>query len=281
MRKRSVNGHAPLLWHERSGQRTQQRRLPRSVRADDRDQFVRAQRQLDVAQHNTAVVPEHEPTRVDHATRRRRNAMKRNTGTPISDNSTPIGNSMGGTAERASVSARTTIAAPAGMLAGTVQRVSEPQIARTRCGTMSPTNPITPLTLTAAATSNDDAISVSQRVRERSTPSATARASPKRIALSAGTTAAANAKPSAAYAPAQPRSRQPCPTSEPPSHDKMLSDTLALGESMMTSVVIPANSDVTAIPAKIKRSGDTPRPRRASAATPIVVASAAANASPA
>ncbi len=60
----------------------------------------------------------------------------------------------------------------------------------------------------------------------------------------------------------------------------MLSETLALGESRITSVVSPANSEEIAIPARISRSGEMPRAERASAATPTVVASAAPKASP-
>jgi hypothetical protein len=57
---------------------------------------------------------------------------------------------------------------------------------------------MTPLTLTAAATSSEDATSATQRVRSISTPSATARASPNRIAFNAGTTVAASPNPSVA-----------------------------------------------------------------------------------
>ncbi len=58
----------------------------------------------------------------------------------------------------------------------------------------------------------------------------------------------------------------------------MLSETDAEGDHRITSVVSPANSDESAMPATIIRSTESPVPVRESAATRTVVASDAASA---
>src|SRR5439155_8935179 len=84
-----------------------------------------------------------------------RRSRKANSGTPSSAVTMPTGSSRGATTVRASVSAAAKRIPPATNAVGNSVRCSRPHRRRHTCGTISPTNPITPATATAAAGKSD------------------------------------------------------------------------------------------------------------------------------
>src|SRR6185436_19484856 len=137
-----------------------ERRLPASVRTEHGDETAggnsrgharqRVAGRIGIAIGNVGQLQR-------HATVQRRN-NNANTGTPISAVTTPTGSSLGATTVRASVSAIASRAPPPMKDAGSNARWRCPQVPRARCGTMSPTKPMTPETATAAAVSSEAAM---------------------------------------------------------------------------------------------------------------------------
>lgn len=91
----------------------------------------------------------------------------RKKGPPNKPVSTPTGKGpyVSVDAERDTASAIASRAAPKAVATGSSLRVSLPTIKRATCGQMSPTNPIGPLTATAAAVMSEATISTIQRSR--------------------------------------------------------------------------------------------------------------------
>src|ERR1043165_8410583 len=166
--------------------RAHQRGLAGAVRADQRDELSRVQRQARPAHdllcadaHRDVAGGKHAHDAAPSSKRRSRKIIDRKMGTPISAVTTP---SLISTAEgpsRIAMSAASTSAAPANAAGSITRAGSEPTARRTRCGATSPTKPTAPETATAAPTPSATPMTIMMRVRPTSTPSDTAASSPK------------------------------------------------------------------------------------------------------
>src|SRR6266567_2348225 len=135
--------------HEAEG-RAHQRRLAAAVGSEHRVQL--AGRELERDAHEAVargvrVTARDAAQRDDQLTVHRR-SRKANTGTPIRAVTIPTGSSRGATTVRARVSAAASRMPPVRNAVGSRVRWSRPHTRRHRCGTTSPTNPITPATAT-------------------------------------------------------------------------------------------------------------------------------------
>src|SRR5439155_437128 len=148
-----VQRHAPSVRRQQTREDTQERRFPRAVRTNDRDDLAGADGNVDPAQHLAAAVAGTHPSRDELGQtiiRRDRTRSMRKNGAPTRPVITPTGSSAGGMIDRAARSASTSTVAPAGMLAMTRRRCLAPMRKRTACGTTRPTNPTRPAIATAA-----------------------------------------------------------------------------------------------------------------------------------
>src|SRR2546430_5460656 len=136
-----------------------ERGLAAAIRPDDREEVPGAGCETHAGERvvRRAGVAVGDPAHVEDqlAVHRRRLTAKR--GTPTSAVTMPTGSSRGATATRAVVSASASRAPPARNDAGSNDRWRWPHSRRMACGTIRPTNPITPDTATAAAVSSDAA----------------------------------------------------------------------------------------------------------------------------
>src|SRR5262249_40947593 len=155
-----VAAHRPAARDTRPGEHPDEGGLASAVRADHPDDLARLDGDAHVLDDDAPTVAGahavgDEPRHQASASRswRRRSATK--TGPRRSAVPTPTGSSVGAATVRASVSAATRKIAPPRKDAGRSNRWSEPTTSRRRCGTMSPTKLIIPLTDTAAPTSSD------------------------------------------------------------------------------------------------------------------------------
>src|SRR6267143_4157877 len=153
--RRRPPGHqrAARRWRQRAQRHAQQRCLAATVRAQHGDQVSAPRRERHAAQR----IATRARVAVAHAlggenqfrVHRRRSRAK--TGTPTSAVTMPTGSSRGATATRAAVSAKLSSVPPPRNATGRRARWRWPHSRRPMWGTMSPTNPMTPETATAAA----------------------------------------------------------------------------------------------------------------------------------
>src|SRR5690606_28916423 len=132
-----------------SGDQLQQGALARAVGADQRQALAPVQGEVDALQHPPPGVPGGDA--VDHQAHCRRLSKTRKKGPPTRAVTMPTGSSAGAITVLANRSATTMKVAPQARESSSSGRCLGPTVRRTACGVMSPTKPMIPATLTAAA----------------------------------------------------------------------------------------------------------------------------------
>src|SRR5690606_15076261 len=162
------------------GEPAQQRRLAGPVGPDDRERAALGDREPDPVEEPLAGDLDDDVVAADHPSTPRREvrSTRMKNGAPKNAVTTPIGISAGAATVRARRSAAHRNAPPNSSDSGSSDRWLGPTSSRTVCGTMIPTNPISPDTLTAAAVPRDAAAITSSRVRCVCSPSVAASSSP-------------------------------------------------------------------------------------------------------
>src|SRR5581483_7491223 len=203
------------------GNEAQQRRLARAVGADDRQPLAPRDVHVDAPQHRVAVVGHRGGAAVDHdvtPSRRDERSTRMKNGAPKNAVTTPMGISAGDDSVRASRSATHRNAPPNSSDNGSTTRWLRPARRRTVCGTMMPTNAISPDTETAAAVPSDAATMTTRRVRRACTPSVDASSSPTASTSSTRRCARSTIQVTTAYGSSTSTSCQPAVDSRPRIH---------------------------------------------------------------
>src|SRR5688572_7997932 len=158
-------------------QGAEKRRLAAAVRTEDAHYFACRHSEAHVATDDAAGEPEGKVFYSEHyQLLRARAKSQRKKGVPISAVRTPGGTSIVAIV-RQSVSTASRNAAPSSMASGSSRPKSGPTRRRAACGIRSPTQPMMPLTATAAAVMSVAAATTTMRRRLVSTPRARASSS--------------------------------------------------------------------------------------------------------
>src|SRR5204863_375821 len=199
-----------------------------------------------------------------------RRSRKAKRGTPTSAVTMPTGSSRGATTVRARVSAVVRRIPPARNAVGNRVRCSRPHRRRHTCGTISPTNPITPATATAAAVRSDAERYTTRLRRRTSAPRYCAGSSPSASRSSGRAAAARTPSGSGAYTRITSTVVQDAPENPPHSQRKALRSSVAWASDTMAVVIAAANAPTATPPnrtyftvARGDGGARAPPPRRA------------------
>src|SRR5271167_582562 len=147
--------HQSSRGSQQMGKDAQEARFAGAVRPDQPDELAALDRGVDPVQHGSSPEPDGDALRFEPhqiASRRRRSTSSRKNGAPISAVRTPSRNSGPVRSQRTAISAARTRHPPPSALGTSSRLGSCPTNGRSKYGMTRPTNPIAPLTATAAPT---------------------------------------------------------------------------------------------------------------------------------
>src|SRR4051794_15978501 len=175
--RHAVERDAAAVRLQKAEDGAEERGLAAAIRAEHAHRFPGGEREADVPAHRVARKPERKMLNLQrHQLRRARANSHRKNGVPMSAVSTPGGTSIVAIV-RQSVSTPRRNAAPRSMASGSNRPKSGPTSSRAACGMSSPTQPMIPLTATAAAVIKVAAATISVRSLPVSAPRAPASSS--------------------------------------------------------------------------------------------------------